>query len=72
MILTTMPTGKYKGKPVRDIPVEYLRWAEVNLRLPYRVLNSIHKILYNMTTSQLLVLEQIAEDQAWEEWNLKR
>ncbi|MGE0197425.1 MAG: DUF3820 family protein [Simkaniaceae bacterium] len=25
--LKTMPLGKHKGRPFRDIPIEYLRWA---------------------------------------------
>jgi len=30
--VSTMPFGKHRGKPLQDVPMDYLRWALTNLR----------------------------------------
>lgn len=29
-----LPIGKYKNQDVADVPLEYLRWFEENIRMP--------------------------------------
>jgi hypothetical protein len=40
-----MPFGKYKGKEVRDIPVDYLRWAHEKCDLYGRIKDEIEALV---------------------------
>lgn len=46
ILLKTMPLGKYKGRPFKEIPLEYLRWAshaDFDMDLLFSVHNELQK-----------------------------
>lgn len=67
-----MPFGKHRGRPVAELPRQYLQWLIDNVTFQsQRLEDAVHEALNGYTLSEQIELEQMCSYPEYGEWGGK-